>query len=95
MLTATDVDIATEIFTGKFVGVLDVHAPWVIFQKRKYFSPWITKETKELLELRDRWKDKSEALSKLSPNSIEQAEAWSTFKMYRNKINNTKFFEES
>ena len=54
--TATDVDTATEIFTRKFNHVLNMHAPWIIFQKRKYFTPWITDETKAMIIQRDMWK---------------------------------------
>ena len=90
----TEVDNATEIFTKKFIEVLNFHAPWIIYQKRKNFCPWLTEETKTLMELRDSWKDKCEQLANSSPNSICHQEAWSTFKKYRNKINNRNKFEE-
>ena len=34
-----DVDEAVDLFTKKFRQVLNVHAPWIIFQQRKNFSP--------------------------------------------------------
>ena len=65
--TATDVDTATEIFTRKFNHVLNIHAPWIMFQKRKYFSPWITDETKAMIIQRDMWKKRAVDLAKISP----------------------------
>ena len=44
-----DVDAAAELLTSKLVEVLDNHAPWIVFQQRKNFRPWITAETVELM----------------------------------------------
>ena len=88
-----DVDISTEILTRKIVDILNIHAPWVVFQKRKYYAPWITKETKELIKSRDDWKRISEENTKIG-NVQAAAEAWSKFKQIRNKVNNRKKVEE-
>ena len=40
---AEDVDVATEIFTEKFRYILNQHAPWIIYQQRKNYTPWITR----------------------------------------------------
>ena len=88
-----DVDISTEILTRKIVDILNIHAPWVVFQKRKYYAPWITKETKELIKNRDDWKRISEENTKIG-NVQAAAEAWSKFKQIRNKVNNRKKVEE-
>ena len=45
-----DLDMAVYIFTEKFKFVLNHHAPWIIFQLRKNYSPWLTKETKDLMK---------------------------------------------
>ena len=90
---AQDVDIATEIFTRKFVGVLNLHAPWIIFQKRKHFSPWLTKETQELMKSRDQLKKSAEELS-TAGDTAAATEAWEAFKKVRNTVNNRKKYEE-
>ena len=93
---ATDVDTATEIFTSKFRNVLNQHAPWIIFQMRKNFSPWLTEDTKNLMKERDTWKTKAKELAVANPGeaSDEQRLAWEEYKKLRNKINNKKRFEE-
>ena len=88
-----DVDISTEIFTRKFIDVLNLHAPWVVFQKRKNYSPWITEATKTLIKSREHWKELSEEHA-MAGNAEAANEAWGHFKKFRNKINNRKKFEE-
>ena len=75
----------------------NAHAPWVKFQKRKLFCPWLTKETKETMQImqqRDKLKQRSKDLalrdSNLNVVSEEQQQAWKEFKDMRNKVNNTK-----
>ena len=53
VLISFDIDIATAHLSRKFNAVLDVHAPWVKLQQRKYFVPWISNKTKELIKARD------------------------------------------
>ena len=93
---ATDVDTAASIFTRIFLNVLNLHAPWVIFQHRKYFSPWLTETTKELMNQRDLWKQRAKNLAILNPGQVsdEQKAAWKEFKKYRNKVNNVKKYDE-
>ena len=93
---ATDLDTATEIFTRKFANVLNVHAPWILFQHRKHFSPWLTEDTKELMDQRDMWKRRAKDLAILNPRSVseEQKIAWNEFKKYRNQVNNKKSYDE-
>ena len=85
---ARDLDHAVECFTEKVNYVLDKHAPWVKFQKRKYFCPSLTKRTLELIGLRDAAKKKYEALC--SSSGLEKENAWQEFKKLRNKANNLK-----
>ena len=48
-----DVDQAVNPFNKKFQQVLYVHARWITVQQRKHFTPWITKELKEMIKGRD------------------------------------------
>ena len=92
-----DVDDAAAVLTRRLYDVLNVHAPWIQFQQRKSFVPWLTLETKELMIQRDLWKQRAKDLSLISPNmeaSSEESEAWKQYKTYRNKINNRKKMEE-
>ena len=92
----SDIDAAVELFTEKFKFVLNQHAPWIIFQLRKNFCPWLTAETKELMKQRDSWKVKAKELASANPGEVseDQEKAWGEFKKLRNKINNLKGFEE-
>ena len=92
LYTCRDVDLSVELFTRKFRNILNIHAPWIIFQHRKNFLPWLTQETKELMRLRDEWKQKTKDLAVATPGVIseEQKNAWDLFKFYRNKVNNNK-----
>ena len=45
-----DIDPAVDIFTNLINQVLDIHAPWVTYQVRKKFSPWITDATLALMK---------------------------------------------
>ena len=49
-----DLDYAVYLFTSSFKNVLDLHAPWICFQERKKFNPWISQETIESIKLRDK-----------------------------------------
>ena len=93
---ARDVDDAVDIFTEKFRFILNQHAPWIIFQLRKNFCPWLTDKTKELMSQRDAWKAKAKELAVANPGEVseEQAFAWGEYKKLRNKINNVKVSEE-
>ena len=92
-----DVDQATTALTRKLCHVLNVHAPWTQFQQRKFFSPWLTLETKELMVQRDLWKQRAKDLALISSTeeaSPGQVEAWTQYKIFRNRINNRKKNEE-
>ena len=73
-----DLDDAVGHFTHKFNELLNVPAPWIKFQKRKHFSPWLTKGTLELMSQRDLAKKRYETLVKNSGGSVtqEQKDAW-------------------
>ena len=97
VLVCKDLDEAVATFTMKFKYVLNMHAPWVLFQQRKDYKPWITKETKELMSVRDEWKKKAVELSVNNIDVVstkEETEAWAMYKKFRNLVNNTKKNEE-
>ena len=96
VLTTGDLDHAVDLLTKKLNCVLDNHAPWILFQLRRNFSPWLTEETKELMRLRDSWKAKAKELGVASAvhGTEEQEKAWGEYKKIRNKINNRKGVEE-
>ena len=63
VLTSVDVDLAAELLTKKIRYCLNVHAPWIIFQQRKFFSPWLTDGTKQMMLQRDRLKQEAKDLA--------------------------------
>ena len=97
VLTTDDLDHAVDLLTQKLNCVLNHHAPWILFQLRRNYSPWLTEETKELMRQRDSWKAKAKELRAASPDLVseEQKKAWGEYKKIRNKINNRKGSEEA
>ena len=96
-LSCEDLDTATDTFTRKLRYILNVHAPWIVFQQRKFFVPWLTEETKQLMLQRDKFKQEAKemALRDMGRSvSEDQRLAWEKFKKLRNKINNEKKKEE-
>ena len=92
-----EVDLAEATFTRIFSSVLDIHAPWVQYQHRKGFKPWITKETKLLIKERDQWKKVASELAQQEGGGHageDQVHAWEQYKRLRNRINNKKKSEE-
>ena len=87
-----DLDLATDIFTRKFRDVLNKHAPWIVYQQRKHFAPWLTEDTLKLMKERDNLK--AEAV-KLVLEGQNASEAWKKFKLIRNKVNNRRKYEEN
>ena len=85
-----EVDDAAALLTSKLVGVLNCHAPWIVFQQRKHFVPWLTKDTLELMEERDRVKQeaKNMVISEGNTASQEQVQMWDRYKKLRNSVNN-------
>ena len=86
-----DLDIAADTFTRKFRDVLNRHAPWIIYQQRKKYAPWVTEETLKLMKTRDA--SKQQAVN-LAQSGEDASEAWSTFRMLRNQVNNRRKYEE-
>ena len=63
VLCSEDLDMATELFTRKLRYILNIHASWIIFQQRKSFCPWLTSETKQLMNQRNMLKQKAKDLA--------------------------------
>ena len=89
----SEVDDAVELLTSNFLQVLDIHAPWIRYQQRKHYCPWITEDTKKLIKERnEKKKEYEDQASKGDTDSASRL--WKEFKKIRNKINNRKKFEE-
>ena len=89
--SSRDVDVAVEAFTAKYLSVLNLHAPWIIFQLRKNYSPWISEETLALMKQRDNAKN---VAANLVQDGRDAADAWKIFKKLRNQVNNKRKQEE-
>ena len=89
-----DVDDAASILTKKLVEKLNFHAPWIIFQERKHFAPWISADTLKMMDERDKIKFKAKSLNKTSVDQNEQYLLWENYKKIRNKVSNRLRCEE-
>ena len=94
--TCMDVDEAAALLTTKLVDVLNAHAPWIIYQQRKHYTPWVTPETVRLMKERDNCKEEAKFLASNEgrDTSAEQASLWAKFKQLRNLVNNRTGQEE-
>ena len=88
-----DVERAAVTFTKKFVHVLNCHAPWIVYQERKHYRPWLTDETKNMIKARNELKKEATDLAS-SGDSEGAAIAWISFKKLRNKVSNRVRYEE-
>ena len=92
-----DINEASAIFSGMFGTILNKHAPLKVFQVRNNYVPWISPETKKMIEVRD----------ELQKEALEEncAVKYQAYKRLRNKINSrlptdeinhykTKFYQE-
>ena len=91
-----EVDDAADLLTKKLAHVLDKHAPWIVYQQRKHYAPWVTPETEKLMNERDELKEKAKEMASLEGKhaSPEQSLLWERFKKLRNSINNKSGQEE-
>ena len=89
--TEREIDGAVDVFTRLFKEILDLHAPWVSYQERKWYQPWITDETKQLMKERD--EAKSEAIRN-DNSGLDSSDFWQHYKKLRNRVNNRLKFEE-
>ena len=86
-----DVDDSVYWFTHLFKIVLDQHAPWISFQQRQKFAPWVTKDTIKIMNERNTAKSR---VSQLCKEGQDASGAGSTYKQLRNKVNNRLKYEE-
>ena len=93
---ALDVDTAAELLVNKLVAILDIHAPWIVYQQRKHYAPWITKDTIEKMKIRDKYKEEAKEMALNDGNivSAAQLELWSKYRKLRNSLNNKMKNEE-
>ena len=69
-------DLANSWFTDKITQILDQEAPWVTIQARRRFRNWITAETKDFMDQRDKMREMA--------RGSKTAEHWSRYKALRN-----------
>ena len=82
----SDPNSAVELLSNKITAILDIMAPMKTFQVRTNYNPWLSQETKRMIDERDR-------LHKLAVDT-QNTEKWADFKVLRNKINNRLKSEE-
>ena len=94
--SSLDVDEAAVKLTENIVSVLNLHAPWIIFQQRKNYAPWVTESTVKMMKERDKLKTEAKELARLEGNNTSsvQRDKWCKFKKIRNQINNKIKYEE-
>ena len=89
----------SDFFTEHFKYALINSAPWIQFQTRKNYAPWMTNELKDLMKKRDNLKKRAKELSILNKqngneSSEDEKQLWGEYKIIRNKINNTKKYDK-
>ena len=48
-----DVEQAVYLFSDRFIGLLDIHAPLKTIQTQTNYVPWLSAETKHLMKMRN------------------------------------------
>lgn len=87
LFLSDSLDYKVDYLNNLILNALDKHAPMKRIIARKPAAPWITKEVKELMLLRDRARDKS----RRGTNLIRREE----FVSLRNKVKSILFSEKS
>ena len=82
-----DLDLAVKLFSDKLTGILDQLAPVKTIQTRNKYVPWLSKETKNLMEQRD--------LAQGRAASSRSQEDWKMFKKLRTQVTGRLRVEES
>ena len=85
-----EVDEAASLLTQKLVDVLDRHAPLIVYQQRKYYTPWLSSQTLENMKKRGKFKEQAKELAKSEGQyaSPEQIQLWRKYRKLRNSIHN-------
>ena len=90
-----DVDNKVTIFENIHKDVINKHAPFRTFRVTRPAAPWLTDEIKELMDERDRYKNKfnrnkqpeTELLFKDLRNRVSHAVRQAKIKSFQDKIN--------
>ena len=82
----SEVDTAVELLTSKLTGILDDMAPMRSIQVRANYSPWLSRDTLELMKVRDQ-------VQKLASETKCRTD-WVRYKELRNKVTNKLKNEE-
>ena len=82
-----DVDIGVKMFTEKLVGILDRLAPVRTIQTRRKYVPWLSQETKVLMQQRDQ--------AQATAARTQCQDDWRIFKNLRNQVTSRLRTEES
>ena len=82
-----NVEQAVDIFSDKFVGLLDRHAPSKTIQTRANYVPWLSSETKQFMKIRN----EAQSLAAIS----NKPEDWTNYKLLRNFVTGRLRSEET
>ena len=82
-----NVDLAVEIFSKKFTSILDRLAPVRTIQTRRKYVPWLSQETRILMQQRDQAQTRAA--------STRSQEDWMSYKRLRNQVTSRLRTEES
>ena len=78
--SCNEINVAVEILTEEITSILDKMAPIKLFQVRTNYAPWLTANTKTLMQQRDSAQKKA--------NETNLDDDWRAYKGLRNRINN-------
>ena len=75
----TNVDLANDFLESRVVEILDEICPYKTVQYRSVSKPWLSAETKNLMEIRDKTRERA----RLSNDE----DSWRLYREQRNKVN--------
>ena len=78
--SCNEINVAVEILTEEITSILDKMAPIKVFQVRTNYAPWLSANTKALMQQRDSAQKKA--------NETNLDDDWRAYKGLRNRINN-------
>ena len=82
-----DIDLAVRMFSEKITNILDKLAPVRTIQVRRKYIPWLSQETKLLMQQRDQ--------AQIRAARTKSQEDWRNFKSIRNQVTRRLRTEES
>ena len=57
-----DLNLAVQNFTEKLNFIFNIHAPWIKYQRRNNYVPWMSSELKSMILQRDYWNKTSQII---------------------------------